>query len=108
MTTLKALLVLLSLSVLLAACSSTYGTQFDEKQVSKIEKGKTTQEEIQNLFGDPSGKGSNADGETQWTYSYTHASSLTGYDSKVQMKTLMITFDKSGIVKDFNYQESKQ
>ncbi|MBU4320242.1 MAG: outer membrane protein assembly factor BamE [Nitrospinae bacterium] len=92
----------LVVTIFISSCA-TIGTQFDEKQITKIEKGKTNQDQILKLFGEPSAKSINADGKMQWSYSYGHVP-LVG---KIETKTLYITFDKSGTVEDYTYSGGK-
>jgi len=93
--------------VLFSACTTSRGTQFDETQISKIEKGKTTQAQILDLLGEPSSKGVNTDGKTQWKYEYSQLTAYFVTTSEKITKILTITFNKENVVEEFQYQESK-
>ena len=53
-----------------ATATSTTGRDFDSLKVSQIVKGKTTADEILNMFGPPSGKQPEAENAERWLYSY--------------------------------------
>jgi len=102
MTKLVAICMLTSLSVFILACASA-GSRFDDTKIQQIEKGKTTQGEVRQLLGEPSGKGVNADGSVKWQYYYSKSSVIGGASTKI----FEITFDKNGIVREYSYQEIK-
>ena len=54
----------------LCSCSMTYqaGTKFDAEQVTEIVLNETTQEEVQQLFGDPSKTAATVSGVLIWQY----------------------------------------
>ncbi len=87
----------LSLGLSFNACSGSYGTQFDNTKISKIEKGKTTQLEILELLGEPTARGIDSDGKALWRYMYA-TTSLS--------KLLTLSFNKDNIVENYIYEES--
>jgi outer membrane protein assembly factor BamE (lipoprotein component of BamABCDE complex) len=81
-----------------------------------IIKGKTTKADIQKTFGEPYSTSILQNGDEQWTYMFTESKAkasnfipivgiFTGSDYKG--KTLMITFNKKGVVKDYMFSSSK-
>jgi cytoskeletal protein RodZ len=65
-------LVLLCLSLALAACASS-GTNFDETKSSSIEKGVTTENELVQTFGPPTSSTVSADGTKTLVWAYAHS-----------------------------------
>ncbi len=82
------------------------GHNFDLGAVSsKLQRGKTTQGEVQAWLGSPPGTGVSVetDGETltQWTYFYGEGD-LSGLTNTV-IKTLQIKFDTQGVIRSFDW-----
>jgi len=73
-------------------CAYTSGNPkvADSVNASKIFQGKTTQQEIRSLFGDPQGTGF-VSGKEKWNYSYTKVPYLPFMESKIV--NLRIYFD---------------
>lgn len=59
----------------IAGCGHTveYGSQFDASQVSKIQKGKTTKQEVVGMFGAARTTTMDSQGFELWQYHYTKA-----------------------------------
>ena len=72
------------------ACA-TVGTPFDESQIVKIEIGKTSKKEVENLFGKPFRTGIE-NGNEVWIYEFNTYSSF----EKETSKDLIVVFDKQG------------
>jgi outer membrane protein assembly factor BamE (lipoprotein component of BamABCDE complex) len=95
---------------LLSGCVSV-GRQIDQTSASKIEKGKTTKEQVVMLIGSPDQIMSRGNGEEIYYYKYTRATAkpatfipifgpLVG-GANVQHQMFMVTFDSNGVVKDY-------
>lgn len=97
---------------LLAACGTVQvGRNFDMRAFeTRIERGATTQNEVREWLGAPTGKGVNVDtgGEhfDEWTYYF--ASGKLPDMSGAKVKMLQIKFDKQGIVRGYNWSTSDQ
>lgn len=77
------------------------GYDFNANKVQKIEIGKTTQDEIVIMFGQPWRKGIE-NGVTIWTYGrYTYR--LIG---ETDTKDLVVKFDDKGKVKSYTFNET--
>ena len=82
----------------------------------KIIKGKTTKSQIRQMFGDPEKTTFNSKGDLMWTYEYQHDhDTVAAYipvvnwfakDVKGHKKTLVILFNKKGIVKNYAFSNS--
>lgn len=92
----RKLLVSLATLVSLVAFSacSTVGANFDMAKVAKIENGKTSQNDIRQMFGKPFKTGVQ-NGNPVWTYEYDEYRAI-GQDNT---KDLVVVFDDRGIVK---------
>jgi outer membrane protein assembly factor BamE (lipoprotein component of BamABCDE complex) len=121
----KSFSLIISISVLisfgLSGCAVRSGSsnlsnvkQNDIKKL--IVKGKTTKTDIQKTFGEPYSTTILQNGDEQWTYMFTESKAkasnfipivgiFTGSDYRG--KTLMITFNKKGVVKDYMFSSSK-
>jgi outer membrane protein assembly factor BamE (lipoprotein component of BamABCDE complex) len=102
----------------IAGCTLAYhrstitgGFDFPGGNVSMIVKGKTTGDEIIQMFGGPLSKNDILENEEQWRYSYStgieirESGFLTDEEHSTHWhKTLVILF-KNGIVTDFTYTE---
>ena len=101
------LILAIILSTTLSACATVQmGRQFDINTfASQVERGKTTQAQVQQWLGPPKGTGTvvNTNGETfeEWTYFYGYGK--IGNMSNAEMKILQIKFDRQGIVRGYNY-----
>jgi hypothetical protein len=88
---------LMILVVFLSACA-TVGKDFPSGKVSEIKIGKTTQTEIEAMFGKPWRTGIE-DGLVTWTYGKYHYSAF----SQAQTKDLVVRFDNNKIVRSYSY-----
>ncbi len=86
--------------VLLTSCA-TIGTDFNGKNVYKIEIGVTLKSDIKKILGDPWRVGID-NGNTAWTYGYYHFKIFKGLETK----DLYIVFDSDGKVRSYTYNKS--
>jgi outer membrane protein assembly factor BamE (lipoprotein component of BamABCDE complex) len=93
-----------------SGCSvKTGNTNLENMSQSHIQKviikGKTTQNEIRGRFGEPSSTSILPTGEQSWMYMFAKARS--GFFSGTSRgRTLIIMFDKNGIVKNYTFSSS--
>jgi len=118
---LKKATVLFCTLFILAGCASTGNKVLKEESAStvaaKIEKGKSTKEEVRTLYGDPMHTSFTDSGKEIWKYEFikTHAKasnfipivSLFASGAEGNKKELVIIFDESGVVKNFSMSTSK-
>lgn len=79
-------------------CAATLsGKKFNYSAVEQIEKGKSNQEDVRKLFGEPLSTRKTETGEI-WNYFFSASGVITN-----PSRSLDIDFDKSGIVKDYKY-----
>lgn len=109
-------LSLLSLIVCLAGCA-TAGKELDVNKLSGIQKGITTEREVQGLFGVPQMKSLNSEGKIIMLYHFTKVKSnaanfvpvagllVGGMDMRVQ--TLSVLVDKEGKVENYTLNDSQ-
>jgi outer membrane protein assembly factor BamE (lipoprotein component of BamABCDE complex) len=104
----------LALCLVFCGCTtvqSTSGRDFDSSKVSQVVKGKTTSNEILEMFGRPSYKQPELDDEERWSYSFVTTtnvyhdildsrSDITGYK-----KNLNILFNKDKVVVNYTIDE---
>jgi len=83
--------------VLIASCA-TVGRDFPAESVSQIEIGKTTQADIEKLFGKPWRTGIE-NGEPTWTYG-KYKYTLGG---KTSTRDLVVRFDKNNVVSSYTF-----
>lgn len=106
----KKSLIATILGLALSGCYST-GTPISHQAVTNFVKGETTTQQVSIALGKPQGVTNNSDGEQIWTYAFTdidvHPSTyvpivglFTG-GSKTEIQTLIVTFDESGVIKDW-------
>lgn len=114
-------LILASLLLALGGCASTGSMAMKNENTTtlqqKIIKGKTTKQEITQLFGEPQSRSVDDRGNETWTYSYSNSTSnianfipyagalIGGAESKTRIMT--VTFYKSNRVKTYNLSESQ-
>ncbi len=105
-------LFLMALSVLfLGACSTVQiGSDFDLRTFeSRVQRGATTQAQVRGWLGAPTGNGVHVDtsGERydEWTYYY--GTGRLPDMGNAEFKTLQIKFDKSGMVRGYNWSGGK-
>lgn len=103
-----------ALGVIISSCatsSHTMGTNFPETNVSQIEKGKTTDKDLIDLFGQPLSKSVVSDTEVKWIYSYSVFSSKARslvFTTQVRTSGFYKKLDvllKDGVVVNFTYSE---
>jgi outer membrane protein assembly factor BamE (lipoprotein component of BamABCDE complex) len=102
--------LLLFISAGLAACVSV-GRPIDQSAADKIEKGKTTREQVISLMGSPDQITSRGDGSTVFSYHYMRATAkpatfipIVGAfagGANVQNQMFIVTLGSDGVVKDF-------
>ncbi len=80
-----------------SACGST-GNKFDETQFGAIVNGKTTQDEVIQLLGEPYQKGVE-NGNVVWIYEYNKFSLF----EKSASKDLQVVFDKKNTVQSHQF-----
>lgn len=103
------------MTLLLCGCmrsSMKYGNQIDETKVQKIEKGKTTGEEILGWFGSPTNKSTGSDGTTTFTFlgsEYKSKANILGAyglgdasSTTTSTKTLTVTL-RNNVVEDYRF-----
>jgi outer membrane protein assembly factor BamE (lipoprotein component of BamABCDE complex) len=78
------------------------GNAFDTRNIPHIEKGKTTQKEILQWFGNPDRVGID-DGEITWSYIYIELSLF----SQPTAKDLTVRFDNNGITSSYSFTTSE-
>jgi outer membrane protein assembly factor BamE (lipoprotein component of BamABCDE complex) len=111
-TTLKQIALVVACVTLCIGCASTkMGTDFNSANVSNLKVGKTTEQEVIQLIGQPSNRTRNSDGTVILNYMYSpgqtiHAFTAITDSDYIQkagkgMKTLIVTLDSNGKVKDF-------
>lgn len=86
---------------LIVGCVSI-GKDFQEDTVRAIQQGKTTKNNVLNMFGAPYSKGIE-NGEETWTYTYFQGR-LIGWQSWT--KDLTVRFDNNGVVNSYSYSNS--
>jgi hypothetical protein len=91
------MLLVLALTMTITGCI-TLGRKFPVDGISKIQKGKTTRTEIDQLFGTPWRTGVD-DGMRTWTYAHYHYS-LFG---EPRTRDLVVRFDNKGIVASYTF-----
>jgi hypothetical protein len=86
-----------SLAILSLACM-TVGEDFAVGKVTHIQIGKTTQNELRSMFGEPWSVGLE-DGQRSWTYGY-YRYNLFGAS---QRRDLVVRFDDAGVVRSYTF-----
>jgi len=95
------------LALLLSACGSfQIGGNFDLAAFeSKVERGKSTQADVQRWLGAPDSRGVSVETDgaryTQWTY-YYGTGNLSG-PTNARVKLLQVKFDRAGVVRAYNW-----
>jgi len=88
---------MMCVSLLVSACA-TVGRDFPSDRVSQIEIGKTTQADIEKMFGPPWRTGIE-DGQPTWTYG-KYKYTLAG---KTSTRDLVVRFDKNNVVSSYTF-----
>jgi hypothetical protein len=89
-----------------AAGATKGGTNFDEKRVQEIVKGKTSEKQLVEMFGNPDQTGMTGDGKNlTWKRQDAKSSGgwFGGFKMDVKMKMLMVQLDRKGIVRDYTF-----
>jgi outer membrane protein assembly factor BamE (lipoprotein component of BamABCDE complex) len=115
----KIIVFVLAFSVV--GCCFSVGRNIDQTAIAKIEKGKTTDEQVLSMIGSPDLLTRLADGEVTFFYHHVQPRSLQGAfipvvigdyfgGSYLQSQTLVITFGANRKVKDIlsNYGETEK
>lgn len=107
-------------TVALSGCSTfSQGRKFDEKQVSEIQKGKSTRSEVVAMFGEPASKSHDQNGDEKLTYFYSETKSkvdprifipivglfFMNAKAESQSRTLLVML-KENVVTNYTYDES--
>ncbi len=79
----------------------TVGRSFATHEVSRLEIGVTSREEVRDLFGEPWRRGLE-DGESTWTYGH-YRYSLFG---EATTRDLVVRFDTRGVVSSYSFNTS--
>ena len=106
----KRIMTLVLMACFVAGCASV-GRKIDQSAADKIEKGKTTKEQVINLIGSPDQITRRGNGDTIFMYTYARATAkpasfipifgpLVG-GAKVQHQMFMVIFGSDGVVRDF-------
>ncbi len=98
----KKFLLAIAISVALAGCASV-GKEFSTTDVSSIQKGKTTKTELIQRFGEPSSQVSDSEGNTTYVWTYAKAVGFTPATGK----SLSVTVDNGGVVKNYALAQTK-
>lgn len=96
--------------LLLTACAAT-GVQVKEEQLSRLEKGKTTYQEVISMLGNPTSSTLMGDGARMIGYTYvehkTRAETFIPYvgafvgGADTRANTVMLRFSKDGVLLDY-------
>jgi outer membrane protein assembly factor BamE (lipoprotein component of BamABCDE complex) len=109
MKRMQGLCMVMLLATLFFGCASV-GRKIDQSAVEKIEKGKTTREEVIRLLGSPDNITILGNGDSYLSYNYARAAmkpeslipifgAFVG-GANVQSQMVMVTIDKNGVVKN--------
>jgi len=99
--------ITMSLALLLSGCGSfQIGGNFDLAAFeAKVERGKSTQADVQRWLGNPDSRGVSVETDgaryTQWTY-YYGTGNLSG-PTNARVKLLQVKFDRAGVVRAYNW-----
>lgn len=66
------LLVVIVAAIAVSGCTSS-GTKISPERLTQVEKGRTTKEQVREMFGEPEGTSGHGNTES-WTYSYSTTS----------------------------------
>ena len=96
------LFVLIAALAFSLGCGKPYtvGTPFDRAKVDQIVPGKTTEDNVVQMFGQPSAKETTGAGETRYVYSYFRA--VPKFWSKdTEEKTNLEVYSRNGVVQRY-------
>lgn len=104
--------LIITIAALLCGCASV-GNNFDSRKLSEVKKGETTESQLVGLFGQPTQRGINSDGDVtmQWIYSEATAKGATfipivgafAGGTNIKTKILNVYLDQLGKVSSYNY-----
>lgn len=83
--------------------SSAQSKKLPEDQVAKIQRGMTTKQEIEAMFGKPDAETRRPQNETAWVYSRSGVPSQLPGGRTSYHQHLVIQFDASGTVKEYEF-----
>jgi len=87
--------------MVMAGCASyEFGKDFDVTNVSKIEKGKTTEAELVEMFGEPFIKSVISKSDVKWYYSF-HSGVVNSFGGKVTSEKSIDLILTDGIVVNY-------
>ncbi|MGM0418109.1 MAG: outer membrane protein assembly factor BamE domain-containing protein [Thermodesulfobacteriota bacterium] len=89
--------ILISVFLFVSGCA-TIGKDFSSENISRIETGTTTKQDIQDMFGEPWRTGVE-NGSKTWTYGYYKYRSI----GESSTKDLVVKFNKDGTVDSYNF-----
>lgn len=108
---LSALLLMALMFLAIPACVSV-GRKIDQSAADKIEKGKTTREQVVSLIGSPEMITRNSNGDTVFIYNYTRSTAKPATfipyigpfvgGANTQHQSTSVTFGPDGVVKAFS------
>ena len=115
-------LVVVGLVMFLGACASAGNmplrNESSQTVATRIVEGKTTKQEVQHAYGEPTTTSFTDAGNEIWTYRYSYATSkainfvpivgLFAGGADVESKELVILFGKDNRVTKYSYRESEQ
>ena len=93
----------LAVALALTGCATTIGRDYDQNRVGQFVSGKTTQDQVIAVLGQPQERETESDGTTRWHYQYiVSKGSVSDYvpfapkSANTDSKDSYIYFDKSG------------
>ena len=115
------LVILVLVSCLLAACASSGNDSIadatGDSVAANLHKGKTTQNDVRKLYGDPIKTSFKSNGFESWEYEFTRMQSrptnfipyvnLVHSGADGEKKSLVIFFDRRKVVEDYTMSTSK-
>lgn len=110
----KKILAFLFMAIFLSACTYTAtnetGSPIDQNKVLLIQKGKTTEQEIKSMFGEPMTKVVINDTDTKWIYQHiisTASSQMyTGKTNQTLNNSILDILFRNGVVVNFSNTDS--
>src|SRR6185437_1258122 len=109
---------IMTIVLLLSACGGVnQGRKIDTNQVSKFQTGKTTYEQVIATMGTPASIQNHSDGTRVLIYVHTQAAprpatfvpvvGLFAGGADVQQQSVIFTFDRDGVLKDYTTQDTQ-
>lgn len=112
--TVIAVISLASVGCTIPTSSYSVGKNFSSENVSKVTKGKTTDKELIQMFGEPFSKTVVSESEEKWIYTYSSGTTnvqrgfLTANVQTTGRRKMLDVLLKNGIVTNFAYTESDE